>query len=62
MKSKRVVCKLCNCEGVQGTVLCKDHLDGYKYAVGLLPDKAAMKLVRAVMQTKKEEANNVQRI
>lgn len=33
---QKVQCKLCACEGVDSTVLCRDHLDGYKYAVKLL--------------------------
>lgn len=33
---QKVQCTLCACEGVDGTVLCRDHLDGFKYACSLL--------------------------
>lgn len=29
-------CKLCICEAVDGTTLCRDHLEGYLYAVDKL--------------------------
>jgi hypothetical protein len=32
----KVKCKLCSCEGVDGTVLRRDHLDGYAYAASTL--------------------------
>jgi hypothetical protein len=34
--SKRVCCKLCTCEGVKGTVLCTEHLEGFAAAAHLL--------------------------
>ena len=34
----KVKCKLCNCDGVNGTVLCREHLEGYAYAMKLLVD------------------------
>ena len=34
--SAKAKCKLCACEGVQGTVLCHDHLEGFEYACKLL--------------------------
>jgi len=34
--SDKVLCKLCTCEGVKGTLLCNEHLEGYTYACRLL--------------------------
>lgn len=54
VKSKRVFCKLCSCEGVDGTVLCDDHLQGFKYAVAIVantrPAVTAKHLMQAIMQ------------
>ena len=43
-------CKLCSCEGVDSTLLCRDHLDGYKYACGFLPDKTVVQLFRLIVK------------
>jgi hypothetical protein len=52
----RILCKLCAFEAVQGTVLCNGHLEGFKYAVGMLTDKQAMPLIRKVMQQPAEQS------
>lgn len=35
-EKQRVCCKLCSCEGVDGTMLCREHLEGFQCAVQLL--------------------------
>lgn len=34
--SNKVLCRLCTCEGVKDTLLCRDHLEGFIYACRLL--------------------------
>jgi hypothetical protein len=48
----KVQCRLCNCEGVEGTVLCREHLDGYKFACTLLQPLSARKLLKTIEQQK----------
>ena len=62
---KRVSCRLCNCEGVKGTVLCNEHLEGFQYAVALLNGTNAREakliaedLVRAIEQVKGKDNVN----
>jgi hypothetical protein len=35
-------CKLCNCEGVDGALLCKDHLEGFQFACEMLRSSSQM--------------------
>jgi|PlaIllAssembly_1097288.scaffolds.fasta_scaffold10963_4 hypothetical protein len=41
-EKKRVFCKLCSSEGVEGTVLCREHLQGYMLAVEKLRSSSQM--------------------
>jgi hypothetical protein len=36
MSNNRVVCKLCASDGVKGTTLCNEHLEGFHAACMLL--------------------------
>ena len=49
--SSRQCCRLCSCKGVQGTVLCKDHLEGFEYACHYLAYKGNGPLAQLLMQT-----------
>jgi hypothetical protein len=53
---QKVQCKLCACEGVDGTVLCKEHLEGYQLAANTLLDSGitmpARMLASAIQQQK----------
>jgi hypothetical protein len=58
----KVKCKLCSCEGVKGTVLCREHLDGYEYAVKQLATIPHAKFVQqsellAAIEQQKGEDN-----
>lgn len=47
---QKVQCRICSCEGVEGTVLCRDHLEGYRYCCGLMPSKRAAMMLAAIQQ------------
>lgn len=49
--SSRQCCRLCTCEGVQGTVLCKDHLEGFEYACHYLAYNGNGPLAQLLLQT-----------
>jgi NAD(P)H-dependent FMN reductase len=54
---QRVVCKLCASEGVKGTVLCNEHLEGYAVACKLLESMhrgQTAKLLWACIQVPKQ--------
>lgn len=68
-KKQKQQCKLCACEGyplrfANGTqiasTLCKEHLEGYRYACSFLPDETVRELVRliSVQETTKEADDN----
>lgn len=48
---QKVQCRLCSCEGVDGTVLCREHLDGFKYCCGLMPSKRGAMMLAAIKAT-----------
>lgn len=54
---QKVQCRICSCEGVDDTVLCRDHLEGFLYARKLLietkHESIARLLVIAINQHKK---------
>jgi hypothetical protein len=53
---QKVQCRLCSCEGVDGAVLCKEHLEGYTLAVNTLLDHGitlpGRQLAHAIKQQK----------
>jgi hypothetical protein len=53
--SDKILCRLCTCDGVRGTLLCKEHLEGYTYACRLLQQTAHGALAKA-LQTAIEQA------
>lgn len=57
--STRVWCRLCSCEGVKGTVLCKEHLEGYEFAVAIMRRYSvhAAERVLLTIQQRKEQDN-----
>jgi hypothetical protein len=40
--SDKVKCKLCSCTGVDNTVLCREHLDGFQFACKMLRSSSQM--------------------
>ena len=57
--SKRVLCRLCSCEGVQGTLLCQEHLAGVQFAHAWLLQEGrsvlADRLLNVIQQQKGED-------
>jgi len=51
-------CKLCACAGVDNTVLCREHLDGYEYTYNYLPGSTVTQLSKLITQQPKESDGN----
>jgi hypothetical protein len=54
-KKPKVRCKLCNCEGVDNTVLCREHMEGYKFAAELLSSTKHVTQAKLLMRTIKQK-------
>jgi hypothetical protein len=51
-------CKLCACDGVDNTLLCREHLDGYEYAYRFLAAATVAQLSKLIAQQPKEADDN----